>query len=236
MNIFSVNPQTKTDYFFSRAVKVLRLILYKTTQKALLIITYILMYGFFDFRIEGKENARIKKGPLLVISNHKSFLDPPLLGICFSFFSKIYPLRFITHDNFFKNLPSWLLFKSLGSYPACAGQGMEKSLEKPIEVLKKGGTVIFFPEGKLYFDNEIHEPKLGVGILALKFPDVLILPVAIFGTNRTGPFWSIIFRRPRVRMKIGKPFRLIGKTVSNDPQLVSNLLMKEIEELYRQIR
>jgi len=113
---------------------------------------------------------------------------------------------------------------------------MEKSLEKPVEVLKKGGTVIFFPEGKRYFDDELHEPKLGAGILALKFPDVLILPVAIFGTNRIGSFWSIICRRPRVRMKIGKSFRLVDKIVSNDPQLVSNCLMKEIEGLYMQIR
>ena len=39
-------------------------------------------HGLFDYRVIGRENIQLT-GPALIISNHVSFLDPPLVGIAF---------------------------------------------------------------------------------------------------------------------------------------------------------
>lgn len=209
---------------------------YKFWQKVLLICSYFIGYTFTSLRIEGRDNARkIHEGPLLVIANHKSDLDPLLLGLCFPFFSKIYPLRFMAWDNLFRTIRYGPAFRLLGAFPTYTGQGMDKSLQVPSQILKNKGTVIFFPEGKRIRDGSLGQPKRGIGVLALQFPNVQILPIAIAGAHKVGNPFNI-FRRPRVRIKIGKPFCLTDKKSSlNSRNSISSVLMSEIEKNYKQI-
>lgn len=200
---------------------------------------YFLVYCFTDFKIEGKENVReIKNGPLIVIANHKGHLDAPLLGLCFPYFSRIYPLRFITKDCFLKPFFSRTLFKSLGCFPAFYGEGIEKSLEIPSRLLQKGATVIFFPEGKQYKGDGLSEPQIGIGVLMLRFPEIHVLPVAIAGTQIVGRF-GLLYKYPKIRMKIGLPLRLKDKIEVNtdyNAKEISKMLMKEVEMLYNDIQ
>jgi len=207
-------------------------------QKILLVVAYFAAYILMDFEIQGKENSQnIKKGPLLIVANHKGYWDPFLMGLCFPFFSKFFPLRFITKDNFFKNFFTKFIFKFLlGSFPAYKGEGLQKSLEIPIWLLKQGQTVIFFPEGRCLRDEGLCRPKVGVGELALKSPNVPILPVAIAGTHKIGGF-KLFIKRTRVRMKVGQPFYLSDKPelLRGNNEKVSTELMEEVEKLYKQI-
>jgi len=92
-------------------------------QRIVLSFAYFLLCIFEDLKIDGRENARnIKAGPLIIIANHKSFLDPLIIGLCFPFFSRIYPLRFIAKDTFFKNPIGWIFYKSVGAFPAAKGK------------------------------------------------------------------------------------------------------------------
>lgn len=209
---------------------------YKFWQKVLLIFSYIIGYAFSSLRIYGRENAKnIHNGPLLVIANHKSDLDPLLLGLCFPFFSKIYPLRFMAWDNLFRTARYGLAFRLLGAFPTYTGQGMAKSLRIPSQILKNKGTVIFFPEGQRIKNESLGEAKRGVGVLALQFPNVKILPIAIAGAHNVKNPLSI-FRRPKVRIKIGKPFTLIDKkSLLNSKNSISSILMSEVEKIYREI-
>lgn len=209
---------------------------HRLTQKILLCTMYFLMYVFADFKIEGKEHAKsIKRGPVLIITNHKGLLDPPLIGLAFPFFSKIYPLRFITKDGFFKNFFSRMLFKSMGCFPAKQRGGLEESMKKPAELLREGATVIFFPEGRIVNEDAFGDIKLGVGVLALRFPEIPILPVAIFGTNCVNGF-NLFINRPKIRMKVGKPF-LLEEILQDekDAKKISNILMGEIRKMYESI-
>ena len=43
---------------------------------------------FFHFKAESKEDLRKLKGPLIIVSNHISWVDPFLIGIAFPFLSK----------------------------------------------------------------------------------------------------------------------------------------------------
>jgi len=87
-------------------------------------------------------------------------------------------------DNMFETLFYGMSFRLLGAFPTFTGQGLDKSLFIPKEILKTKGTVIFFPEGKCVRDDSLNRPKRGAGVLASQFPDMSILPIAISGSYK----------------------------------------------------
>ena len=203
-------------------------------QRIVLSFAYFLLCIFEDLKIDGRENARnIKAGPLIIIANHKSFLDPLIIGLCFPFFSRIYPLRFIAKDTFFKNPIGWIFYKSVGAFPACKGQGLEASLQKPSQILREGGSVMFFPEGVRVREDSLGQPKIGVAKLASFFPEVPIIPVAIFNAHKVGHL-GLLYKRSRLRVKIGVPFAYNEKAFQLPADTGIKILMGEIEKSYKE--
>ena len=203
-------------------------------QRIVLSFAYFLLCIFEDLKIDGRENARnIKAGPLIIIANHKSFLDPLIIGLCFPFFSRIYPLRFIAKDTFFKNPIGWIFYKSVGAFPACKGQRLEASLQKPSQILREGGSVMFFPEGVRVREDSLGQPKIGVAKLASFFPEVPIIPVAIFNAHKVGHL-GLLYKRSRLRVKIGVPFAYNEKAFQLPAETGIKILMGEIEKSYKE--
>ncbi len=208
--------------------------LYFCFQKILFTIAYFLLCIFEDLKIDGRENAKsITGGPLIIIANHKSFLDPLIIGLCFPFFSKIYPLRFIAKDTFFKNPIGWIFYKSMGAFPACKGHGLETSLKVPSRILREGGSVMIFPEGIRVREHCLGQPKIGAAKLASNFPEVPIIPIAIFNTHKVGHL-GLLYKRSRLRVKIGEPFGYNEKAFQLPAESGIKILMGEIEKNYQE--
>jgi len=208
--------------------------LYFFSQKILLTFAYFLLHIFADLKIYGRENAKnIRGGALIIIANHKSFLDPLIIGLCFPVFSKIFPLRFIAKDTFFKNPIGWIFYKSLGAFPACKGQGLAASLKIPSQILREGGSVIFFPEGIRIREDCLGQPKIGAAELASQFPEVPIIPIAIFNTHKVGHL-GLLYKRSRLRVKIGEPFDYKDKAFQLPAETGIKILMGEIEKGYNE--
>ena len=208
--------------------------LYYFFQKILLSFAYFLLHIFADLKIDGRQNAKhIRGGPIIIIANHKSFLDPLIVGLCFPFFSKIYPLRFIAKDTFFKNPIGWIFYKSVGAFPACKGQGLAASLKIPSQILKEGGSVMFFPEGIRIREDCLGQPKIGAAELASHFPEVPIIPIAIFNTHKVGHL-GLLYKRSRLRVKIGEPFDYKDKAFQLPAETGIKILMGEIEKSYKE--
>jgi len=208
--------------------------LYYFSQKILLSFAYFLLHLLGDLKIDGRENAKnIIEGPLIIIANHKSFLDPLIIGLCFPFFSKIYPLRFIAKDSFFKNPIGWIFYRSMGAFPACKGQGLSASLKIPSQILREGGSVMFFPEGIRIREDRLGHPKMGAAELASHFPEVPIIPMAIFNTHKVGHL-GLLYKRSRLRVKIGEPFVYNNKAFRLPAETGIKVLMGEIEKNYKE--
>jgi len=207
---------------------------YFFSQKILFTFAYFLLCIFADLKIEGRKNVKkIRGGPLIIIANHKSFLDPLIIGLCFPFFSKIYPLRFIAKDTFFRNPIGWIFYKSLGAFPACKGQGLAASLTIPSKILREGGSVIFFPEGIRIREVCLGQPKIGAAELASHFPEVPIIPIAILNTHKVGHL-GLLYKRSRLRVKIGEPFHYKDKAFQLPAETGIMILMGEIEKSYQE--
>ena len=208
--------------------------LYYFCQKVVLTFAYFLLNIFAGLKIDGRENAKnIRGGPLLIIANHKSFLDPLIVGLCFPFFSKIFPLRFIAKDTFFKNPIGWVFYRSVGAFPACKGQGLAESLKIPSQILREGGSVMFFPEGIRIREDCLGRAKIGAAELASNFPEVPIIPIAIFNTHKVGHL-GLLYKRSRLRVKIGEPFYYNDRAFQLPAETGIKILMGEIEKSYRE--
>ena len=172
--------------------------------------------------------------PFIVVANHKSYFDHWL--ICFALVKimglKVLPFRFFTADYFFKRWwTGWGAFlRAYGAYRTHKGEGLAVSLKESIEILSKGGAIVFYPEGRaVRSDDVIGEPRRGIGALAL-WSGAKILPVAINGSNDMVSGVKIAF---------GKPFLIKGildksnlKGDESDYPMVAEVVMDKVKDLF----
>jgi glycerol-3-phosphate dehydrogenase (NAD(P)+) len=145
----------------------------------------------------GREHARVR-GPLIVAANHRSFLDPFVIGT-------MLPWRRAMHyvakvELFEKRWQGWVLSR-LGAFPIRRGESDEDSMTTARLILERGGAVCMFPEGTRIRSGSLATPKRGVGRLALE-TGAAVVPVAVHGTERVRRGWRI---RPRkVKLRAGR--------------------------------
>lgn len=174
-------------------------------QMPLLLVRILYAPVFLKFagvkiKVEGREN--IKKGaPVIVVANHCSHIDISCL---------VYSVPLNLHFIAKKELRRAPL---LGWYIMLTGQifvdrsNRKKSIEslkKAAEKIKKGKTVILFPEGSRSATGEIGLFKKGAFHLALD-AEVNVLPVHIKGANVYWPKGSNKLTPGTITVSIGKP-------------------------------
>jgi glycerol-3-phosphate dehydrogenase (NAD(P)+) len=147
---------------------------------------------------QGREHMRVRGG-LIVASNHRSFLDPFLIGVSLPWRRQI---QFVAKVELFEGrFQGWLLNR-LGAFPIRRGQSDEIAMQTAAMAVQRGGTVVIFPEGTRIRSGSLGRPKRGVGRLALE-TGAAVLPVAVHGTEHVRRGWRI---RPRkVRLRAGTP-------------------------------
>jgi len=178
-------------------------------DKERLIVHMLLMYEstilsflipVWKIHIEGREKA-IKGTTYVIISNHQSILDILLMNCLryrYKWISKI--------ENFNVPVIGWYL--KMAKY-ITVDRGNEDSktemLEKSYECLRKGISIMIFPEGTRSVNNEIGFFKRGAFQLALQ-ADVPLLPVLIDGTGGILPKHGFIFSSGhQVRIRVLDP-------------------------------
>ena len=140
-------------------------------------------------------------GPLIVVANHLSSHDPPLLAASFP-----RRLSFLGKRELFANpIAAWLM-RGVNVYPLDrAGAGVE-ALKLALELLGRDQAVVIFPEGHRSPDHAMQEGLSGAAYIALR-SQAPILPVGITGTEKC-PTWRMLFPLCRFRVHIGQPFTL----------------------------
>jgi glycerol-3-phosphate dehydrogenase (NAD(P)+) len=147
----------------------------------------------------GREHLWGIKGGLIVASNHRSFLDPFLIGATLPWRR---PMQYVAKVELFeRRWQGWLLSR-VGAFPIRRGQSDETAMETARLVLERGGTICIFPEGTRIRSGSLGTPKRGVGRLALE-TGAAVVPIAVHGTERVRRGWRI---RPRkVKLRAGRP-------------------------------
>jgi 1-acyl-sn-glycerol-3-phosphate acyltransferase len=154
---------------------------------------------YFRYARFGRANARHIKGGLIVAANHRSFLDPFIVGGSLPWRR---PMNYVAKVELFRRpLQGWLLSR-LGAFPIRRGESDEQSMETARMIVERGGTVCIFPEGTRIRTGTLATPRRGVGRLALQ-TGAPVIPTAVIGTEHVRRGWRI---RPRkVKVRLGRP-------------------------------
>ena len=117
------------------------------------------------------------EGPVLLVCNHRSIIDPFIIGLC-----SRRPIYYVAKEEIFRNrLLGWFV-SSLGAFPVRRGAADADMIETAKAILERGDPVLMFPEGTRTRPGPLGKPKRGVGRLALE-TGATVVPVAMIGTE-----------------------------------------------------
>jgi 1-acyl-sn-glycerol-3-phosphate acyltransferase len=156
-------------------------------------------------RCRGRANIP-KTGGLLIVSNHRSDMDPPTIQYrCFRH------INFMAKSELFEMKYLGKFLRWFGAFPVQRGEGDRQSLKHAIELLRAGHAVGIFPEGELSETGETLPLKPGIALIARQ-AGVPVICVWLENTARMMPYRATI-PRPAFRsvwVNWGTP-RLVGK-------------------------
>jgi glycerol-3-phosphate dehydrogenase (NAD(P)+) len=163
----------------------------------LLARTFMVPFFLVYFRLTrtGRDHGRVKGG-LIVAANHRSFLDPFVIGGTLPWRR---PMNYVAKVELFeRRWQGWLLSR-LGAFPIRRGESDELAMETARLAVERSGTVCIFPEGTRIRRGTLAAPKRGVGRLALQ-TGAPVVPTAVFGSEQVRRGWRIRPRKVRVRL------------------------------------
>lgn len=137
-------------------------------------------------------------GGALIVSNHASYLDPPMVSLAFR-----RPIHFLARKTLFKGFLGWLLPR-IKVMPVDRGKGDLASLKRILALLKAGHRVLIFPEGTRSRDGAMRRAEAGIGFIIDKC-QVPVIPVRIFGAFECMPRTAKIPRRGPITVVAGEP-------------------------------
>jgi len=169
-------------------------------------------------RVEGLEHLPAD-GPVLVVPNHDSQMDPVVIGLAARPRRR---LRYLAQAELWK-IPGlgWFL-NGMRQIPIRRGTGDSRALDRAVDALKAGDAVAVFPEGRLSWGERVRA-RSGIGLLAGWVPETRIVLCTIEGTTDYVRFP----KRPRVTVRFFAPAEG-GIKPGEEPAAFSARLLREL--------
>lgn len=154
------------------------------------------------FRLEARGAEQVPQtGPLLLVSNHSSVLDPPLVGG-----ASPRQLSFLAKAELFDIPLLGRLIRALNARPVRREGSDARALKTALKVLEEGRALLVFPEGTRGPEGTLREAKPGAGMLAV-LSGAVVVPVLITGSGRALPKGAAFPRPAKAIVRFGPPMR-----------------------------
>ena len=184
-----------------------------------------LLHTYFRVKIYGAENVPLAGG-LIAVSNHASYLDPPLLSNCVR-----RPVAFMAKEELFKIPIFQQIIKLYGAYPVKRSVGDRAALRAATKAIESGWIAAVFLQGTRSDDAKITEPKLGAAWIAAK-TQVPLLPISLWGTEKAlGKSFPFLKPVP-ITVRIGNAIAPPKSTKKADLQAVTAECASAINALH----
>jgi len=180
----------------------------------------------FVFRgcLIGRENIP-QKDSFIVVSNHGSLLDPPLLGHALG-----RNISFMAKAELFKVPLLGSVIKACGAYPVKRGIADKNTIKTACKKLLNDNCIGIFIDGTRQKNGRVNKPKQGAALLAFK-NQKLLLPVAIVNSHRLIRFKFFIPWFSKIVIKVGKPVQPPQSSSRDDLNSVTMYLQDKINNL-----
>lgn len=178
----------------------------------------VTFYPTFRISAEGGKNVP-RKGPVMLLSNHQSFLDPILCQIPLSRHLHHVPRTTLYNNKFFG-----MLLATLNTIPIRRGEADVAAMKKIIATLKEGKVVCLFPEGTRTHDGRIAKVKGGFSLLSRR-SKAIVIPVVIEGAYECWP-------RDRKFPKLGKIYIKYGEGFT--PEQITEMGDEKFAEVFNE--
>jgi len=181
------------------------------------------------FRLEARGTQHVPaQGPVLIVANHSSILDPPLVG-------GMTPRRltFLAKAELF-GIPGfgWLI-RRLGAQPLRRDGADASALRTAQRVLQGGGALLVFPEGTRGEEGVLREAKPGAALLAMQ-TGAAVVPAYVHGSGGAWPRGRRLPRPAKVVVTFGPPLtfpRAVGADRKAQYEEASRRMMAAIAQL-----
>jgi 1-acyl-sn-glycerol-3-phosphate acyltransferase len=169
--------------------------------------------------VTGLERIPKEKRAMIFAANHRSLIDPPLLGCIIP-----RPIFYFAKEELFKvPFVGWYI-RRVNSFPVRRSLHDVGAFKTSLSVLNAGYPLLLFPEGGRRLDPRTQwKARAGVGMLAIK-TGALVIPVGIVNTQNLNHF-------AKVRVHFGAPMTAPEDTGRDVYQHFADQVMARIQEL-----
>ncbi len=164
-------------------------------------VSYLFVFPVFRFLFRGNTigiSNLPKRGGVVVVSNHGSHLDPPILGHALG-----RPVAFMAKAELFRVPILSLIISACGAYPVNRGAGDREALKNASSKLIEGWATGVFLDGTRQENGRVNDPKAGAALLSAR-TNCPILPVAIVNSHRAFPKGSFLPRFVSIHLRVGE--------------------------------
>ena len=196
-------------------------IIYQLVSKLFVLPIYKFV---FKGHLIGRENIP-QKDAFIMVSNHGSLLDPPLLGHALG-----RNISFMAKAELFKIPFLGSVIKACGAYPVKRGIADKNTIKTACKKLSNDNSIGIFIDGTRQKNGRVNKPKQGAALLAFK-NQKLLLPVAIVNSHRLIRFKFFIPLFSKIVIKVGKPVKPPQSSSREDLNSVTMHLQDKINNL-----
>ena len=183
------------------------------------------IYKFvFKGHLIGRENIP-QKDSFIMVSNHGSLLDPPLLGHALG-----RNISFMAKAELFKVPFLGFIIRACGAYPVRRGIADKNTIKTASKKLNNNNCIGIFIDGTRQKNGRVNKPKQGAALLAFK-NQKLLLPVAILNSNKLIKFKFCIPFFSKLVIKVGKPVQPPKSSSRDDLNSKTKHLQENINNL-----
>ena len=200
---------------------IIQKLIYQLVSKLLVLPIYKFI---FKGHLIGRENIP-QKDCFIMVSNHGSLLDPPLLGHALG-----RNIAFMAKAELFKIPFLGFIIKACGAYPVKRGIADKNTIKTACKKLSNDNSVGIFIDGTRQKNGRVNKPKKGAALLAFK-NQKLLLPVAIVNSHRLIRFRCFIPLFSKIVIKVGKPVQPPQSSSRHDLNSVTMHLQDQINNL-----
>jgi 1-acyl-sn-glycerol-3-phosphate acyltransferase len=184
-----------------------------------------MLHGYFRGRIYGAEHVP-HQGPLVVVSNHASDFDPPIVSCCVR-----RPVAYMAKEELFRVPVLKQAIRLYGAYPVKRGSADRSAIREAMASLDQGWAAGIFLQGTRTVDGRIPSPKLGAALIAAKVQAPL-LPVSLWGTQAIIRKGSAIPRPVPLTIRIGRPILPPQSTEREELEAVTQQCVEVIHAMH----